>query len=210
MSNNNRALTELARQIQSSEGLKYTEALRKAEWATLVQQNPEYTSPSGSLNGLAKDYISFITELNPFKYKASESYSIDRLYTWALSGGIGSEPIDLIAQNHEGSLDHLGACGFFRVEQDEETGEVFDFVNGNYFGSVKQALGNNKYKMNIGDPVFLTSDNRISDSNVFLFAVNGDYFTYEDYMLDLRGIVTREEKIKLASEFVNELVKAIS
>lgn len=222
MSNNNRALTELARQIQTSEGLKYTEALRKAEWATFVQPDSKYTSPSGSLHGLAKDYLPFIAGLNPFKRKATEDFNSDRLYTWVLSGGVGSEPIDLVLQNPEGDIDYIGACGFYPVDNEavEACGispadytpgidEQSDFVSQGYFGQVSEALGGNKYKLGIVDPMFLDSDNRINESDAFIFSINGDYVEQASYLLDLSGVVTREEKIKLASEFVNEIVKTV-
>lgn len=222
MSNNNRSLTELARQIQSSEGLKYTEALRKAEWSTLVQPHRKYTSPEGNLHGLANDYLPFIASLNPFKRKSAEDFNSERLYSWVLSGGIGSEPIDLVLQNPEGDIDYIGACGFYPVDHesveacgivpaDYTTGneEHSDFITQGYFGHVSETLSGNKYRLETVDPLFLDSDNRIIEADAFIFSIDGDYVEQASYLLDLSGVATREEKIKLASEFVNEIVKTV-
>ena len=201
MSKPNRTISALARQIQSDEGLKYTEALRKAQWSTLVQQHPKYLSDGGELNELAKDYIPFIAELNPSKRN-------EDLYTWKLSGGIGSEAIDLVLLNEDGDIDYIGACGFFPIKMYAGDEENYDFVKDEYFAKTLKSLGGNKYIIEC-DPVFLDKNERIHDSEAFLFSVNGEGVEQVGYMLDLRGASTREEKIELAAKFVNDIVKNI-
>lgn len=167
---NNVQVSKYAREIQAQTGMKYTEALREAEFNSHIQPGKEY-SEGGRLNKDAQVLLPLISQLNPINV-AGETVQ------WMLNGGVGAEPqcIDRIprGQFEDGWSGPTGPDG------DSWIGGTLGLCLIDFVENKEDFVDDHAYHNLTADEAAMKFDDAVSNGKYFELGLSGKLEKVED------------------------------